>query len=253
MDNVTVRPKKKVLATPKSRPSFLTPLGENPQRTQPAFSPHTVPRPSRVGDFIPNICTLQSTPTGKPKPQGTPQIPEPLHRPSKGQTGTEPITQTHTGVGGPPAPPDGIVNPPILQPEHNTLNAEGSFDPFGIFKDPPVVPRTYHNPLYVTPDLTSRPLSRSVPNIPDHLEEPLDRLKFFLPHLATPELNSLIRSMIRESKRRPVNPSSNNPFVSYNQGQENPQGGLVGVEGGLGNPEPENVEKGLSDREGHRH
>ena len=190
LDNVTVRPKKKVLVTPKSRPGFLTPLGENPQRTQPAFSPHTVPRPSRVGDFIPNICTPQSTPTGKPKPQGTPHIPEPLPRPSKGQTGTQPITQTPVRVGGPTAPQDGIVNPPILQPQHNTLNAEGSFDPFGIFKDPPVVPRTYHNPLYATPDLTSRPLSISVPNIPDHLEEPLDRLKFFLPHLATPELNS---------------------------------------------------------------
>ena len=50
--------------------------------------------------------------------------------------------------------------------------------------------------------------------------------------------------MIRESKRRPVNPPSNNPFSSHNQGQENPQGGLVGVEGGLGNPEPEPVEKG---------
>ena len=107
-----------------------------------------------------------------------------MHRPRKGQTGTQPITQTPTGVGGPPAPQDGIVNPPILQPQHNTLNAEGSFDPFGIFKDPPVVPRTYHNPLYATPDLTSRPLSRSVPNIPDHLEEPLDRLKFFLPHFS---------------------------------------------------------------------
>ena len=79
-------------------------MDENPQRTQPTFSPHTVPRPSRVGDFIPNICTPQSTPTGKPKPQGTPQIPEPLHRPSKSQTGTQPITQTHTGVGGPSAP-----------------------------------------------------------------------------------------------------------------------------------------------------
>ena len=68
LDNVTVRPKNKFMVTPKSRPGFLTPLGENPQRTQPTFSPHTVPRPSRIGDFIPNICTLQSTPTGKLKP-----------------------------------------------------------------------------------------------------------------------------------------------------------------------------------------
>ena len=243
LDNVTTRPKKKVMVTPKSRPGFLTPLGENPQRTQPTFFPHTVPRPSRVGDFIPNICTPYLYNICKPKSQGTSHVPEPLHRPSKGQTGTKPIAQNHTGVGGPPAPQAGIVNPPILKPQHNTLNAEGSFDPFGIFKDPPVVPRTFHNPLYVTPDLTSRPLSRSVPNIPDNLEEPVDRLKFFLPHLATPELNSLIRCMIRESKRRPVNPSSNNPFLSHNQGQEDPHGGLVGVEGGLGNPEPEHVEK----------
>ena len=247
LDNVTARPKKKVVVTPKSRPGFLTILGENPTRTQPTFFPHTVPRPSRIGNFIPNICTPQNTSTGKPKPQGTPQVPKPLHRPSKGQTGNQPITQNHTGVGGPPFPQDGTANPPILQPQHipGTDNYAGeSFDPFKIFKDPPVVPRTFHNPLYVTPDLTSRPLSRSVQNIPDHLEEPLDRLKFFLPHLATPELNSLIRSMIRESKRRPVNPSSNNPFLSHNQGQENPQGRLVGVEGGLGNPEPEHVEKG---------
>ena len=118
LDNVTARPKKKVVVTPKSRPRFLTPLGENPTRTQPTFSPHTVPRPSRIGDFIPNICTPQSTPTGKPKPQGTPQVPEPLHRPSKGQTGNQPITQNHTGVGGPPFPQDGTANPPILQPQH---------------------------------------------------------------------------------------------------------------------------------------
>ena len=78
------------------------------------------------------ISTPQSTPTGKPKPKGTPQIPEPLHRPSKGQTGTQPIPQTHTGVGGPPAPQDGIVNPPVLQPQHNTLNAAGSFDPWNL-------------------------------------------------------------------------------------------------------------------------
>ena len=158
--------------------------------------------------MIPNICTPQSTPTGKPKPKVTPQVPEPLHRPSKGQTGNQPIKYNHTGVGGSPVSQDGTANP-ILQPQHIPLPGNGageSFDPFGMFKDPPILRRTFHNPLYVTQDLTSRFLSRFVPNIIDHLEELFDRLKFFLLHLATQELNSLIRSMIRESKRRPVNP-----------------------------------------------
>ena len=77
LDNITVRQRKKVVATHKSKPGFLTPLGTNLAKAQLAFSPHTVPTSSRAGDFMPNICTPQSTPTGKAKPEGTPEVPEP--------------------------------------------------------------------------------------------------------------------------------------------------------------------------------
>ena len=93
-DFVNTRPRKKILATPKLKSGFSTPLGQQ-------F--HTVPRGGKTNnDFIINICTPQSTPTDKPRPKDTPHIPEPLHRPGRGYQGTQPIQKpTSAGVGGP--------------------------------------------------------------------------------------------------------------------------------------------------------
>ena len=84
---------------------FSTPIGPPLPDFNKTFPPNTVPR---TGTFIPNICT-PSTPTGKPKPAKTPEIPTPLRRPLKGKPPED-------GTGQNPSPPPIPVSKTTFEP-----------------------------------------------------------------------------------------------------------------------------------------
>ena len=74
-DFVNMKPRRRIRPSAETKPDFSTPLGPTLADFNNTFPPNTVPR---TGPLIPNICTPHSTSTGKPKPAGTPEIPESL-------------------------------------------------------------------------------------------------------------------------------------------------------------------------------
>ena len=223
-DFVNVQPRRKIRPSADEKPDFSTPIGPPLPDFNKTFPPNTIPR---TGTFIPNICTpsTHSTPTGKPKPTKTPEIPTPLRRPLKGKPPGD-------GTGQNPSPP------PIPVPKQplNPLDPRSKPEKSTPIRDPPQIPR-FTNPFLGPYNITGKPLQPQFPSLPDNANEPLDKLRFIIPHLDTEELHTVISDMIRESKRRIGEPIPGEP-APQGQGHGDPLGGKVGDAGGLGLHEP---------------
>ena len=191
-DFVNTQPRRKIRPSEDTKLDFSTPLGPALPDFNKTFPPNSVPR---TGPLIPNICTPHSTPTGKPRPAGTPEIPEPLLRP----------------LGGKPTGEGGGMNPPLEPTNPNPVGGNTPKEPekppdqgarprkSTPLKEPPRVPR-FNKPGFPV-NLTGNPLNPPFPALPDNAIDPLDKLKFIIPHLETEELHTIISDMIRESKK----------------------------------------------------